>query len=175
MSGAAVEELLDEAVRAQELQAGDPADQEEHGDERADRVEAARLDRGRARGRRPRRPAAGTTGPRSGPRRPAIRCRRRRRSRHEGRRGERAPADATDVDAAQPRHVAPATDEQQPPSQGRVDEHVPEEDRQRTPYQNTIEMPRNVLVIVQSMRPLLTPLTVFEPLIQSTMPWMIVG
>ena len=39
---AAVEELLDEGLHAEQLQAGDPGDEEVDGRDRADRVEAAR-------------------------------------------------------------------------------------------------------------------------------------
>src|SRR3954469_6135915 len=46
--GSAVEELLYEALDAEQLQSGDPGDQEVDGDQRAPGVEAARRDAGRA-------------------------------------------------------------------------------------------------------------------------------
>ena len=78
---AAVEELLDEGLDAEQLQPGDAGDEEVDGDERADRVEAARHDRRRAEERRGERRQQEAEPARSGRRSRSCRRRARRRRR----------------------------------------------------------------------------------------------
>ncbi len=132
---AAVEELLDEVLDAEQLQSGDPGHQEVHRDEGADRVEAPGPDRGRAeeagreRGQQERLRRGGVGAAE------AARVHDPRETGEETADDERAPANPVDAQAAQARHAAAATDEQQTPAERRVLEDVEQDQRRRDPVE----------------------------------------
>ena len=127
----AVEDLLDPAGQAEQLQPGDPGHQEVDGDERPPRVEAAGHDRRRAE------EGGGEGGQQEalahiGVGRPEQPGEHHPADRGEAARGDqRAGADRLHADARQAGHLAPGADEVEVAPERREREDVPAHDRQQ--------------------------------------------
>src|SRR4051812_38841347 len=129
----AVEELLDEALNAEQLQPRDPGDQEVDGDQRAPGVEAARGDAGRAEERARVRGKQEVAARRWVGAAVGARVEHAGEARDDRPRDQRAKARPRHPDAAQAGDAAPPAGEQQPPPQRSEVEHVPERDAEHEP------------------------------------------
>src|SRR5438552_10786066 len=125
---AAVEEVLDEGLDAEDREAGDAGDEEIDGDGRAPRIEAPRRDARRSeKGRREGGEQEGQARERVGGADGAAIEESGDRA-QDARREKAEETDAIDPDAAQARDLAPAPDEEGPAAGGRVLEEIPEHD-----------------------------------------------